>query len=98
MKTLKTLKLVIPAFLVVGALAGCARDWHESVTSAQLTKDTSKMNAEVKWCQQQQAQGQNIRDIAGCAAANAVLRAEVKDAQRKALGNYLTAPLVKPPF
>ena len=94
MKTLKTLKLVIPAFLVLGALAGCARDWHESVTSAQLTKDASKMNAEVKWCQQQRAQGQNIRDIAGCAAANAVLRAEVKDAAQKAL----TAPLIKPPF
>ena len=94
MKTLKTLKLVIPAFLVVGALADCARDWHESVTVAQLTKDASKMNAEVKWCQRQRAQGQNTRDIAGCAAANTVLRAEVKDAAQKTL----TAPLIKPPF
>jgi hypothetical protein len=94
MKTLKTLKLVIPAFLVVGALAGCARDWHESVTSAQLTHDATKMNAEVKWCQQQQAQGQNTRDIAGCAAANTVLRAEVKDAGQK----YLTAKPLKSPF
>ena len=94
MKTLKTLKLLIPAFLVVGALAGCARNWHESVTSAQLTKDASKMNAEVKWCQQQQAQGQNIHDIAGCVAANHVLRDEVKDAAQK----VLTAKPLKSPF
>ncbi len=94
MKTLKTLKLVIPAFLVLGALAGCARDWHQSVTSAQLTKDASKMNAEVKWCQQQQAQGRNIQDIAGCVAANHVLRAEVKDAAQK----VLTAKPLKSPF
>ena len=94
MKTLKTLKLVIPAFLVLGALAGCARDWHQSVTSAQLTKDASKMNAEVKWCQQQQAQGRNIQDIAGCVAANHVLRAEVKDAAQM----VLTAKPLKSPF
>ena len=94
MKTLKTLKLVIPAILVVGALTGCARDWHESVTSAQLTHDATKMNAEVKWCQQQQAQGQNIHDIAGCVAATHVLRAEVKDAGQK----YLTAKPLKSPF
>ena len=94
MKTLKTLKLVIPAFLVVGALAGCARDWHESVTVAQLTKDASKMNAEVKWCQRERAQGRDIYDIAGCTAANTVLRAEVKDAGQK----YLTAKPLKSPF
>ena len=94
MKTLKTLKLVAPAFLVMGALAGCARDWHESATRAQLTQDASKMNAEVKWCQQQQAQGKNIRDIAGCVAANHVLRAEVKDAAQK----VLTAKPLKSPF
>ena len=94
MKTLKTLKLVIPAILVVGALTGCARDWHESVTSAQLTHDATKLNAEVKWCQGQRAQGRDIRDIAGCVAATHVLRAEVKDAAQKTL----TAPLIKPPF
>ena len=94
MKTLKTLKLVIPACLVVGALAGCARNWHESVTSAQLTQDATKLNAEVKWCQQQQARGQDIRDIAGCVAATRVLRAEVKNAGQK----YLTAKPLKSPF
>ena len=93
-KTSKTLKRLIPALLVLGALAGCARDWHESVTSAQLTKDPSKMNAEVKWCQQQQAQGRNTRDIVGCVAANHVLRAEVKNAAE----NYLTAPVKLPPY
>ena len=94
MKTLKTLKLVIPACLVVGALAGCARNWHESVTSAQLTHEATKLNAEVKWCQGQRAQGRDIHDIAGCVAATHVLRAEVKDAAQKTL----TAPLIKPPF
>ena len=94
MKTLKTLKLVIPAILVVGALAGCARDWHESVTSAQLTHDATKLNAEVKWCQGQRAQGRDIHDIAGCVAATHVLRAEVKDAGQK----YLTAKPLKSPF
>ncbi|MHB1871861.1 MAG: hypothetical protein ACYCT1_13560 [Steroidobacteraceae bacterium] len=94
MKTLKTLKLVIPAFLVVGALAGCARDWHESVTSAQLTHNATKLNAEVKWCQQKQSQGQDVRDVAGCVAATHVLRAEVKNAGQK----YLTAKPLKSPF
>jgi len=91
MKTLKTLKLVIPAFLVVGALAGCARDWHESVTSAQLTHDATKLNAEVKWCQQKQSQGQDISNIEGCAAAHHV-------EQKNVLGKILTAPVKLPPY
>ncbi len=94
MKTSKTLKLAIPAFLVVSALAGCARNWHESVTSAQLTNDATKLNAEVKWCQRQRAQGNDIHAIAGCVAATHVLRAEVKDAGQK----YLTAKPLKSPF
>ena len=94
MKTSKTLKLAIPAFLVVSALAGCARNWHESVTSAQLAHDATKLNAEVKWCQRQRAQGNDIHAIAGCVAATHVLRAEVKDAGQK----YLTAKPLKSPF
>lgn len=91
MKTWKTLKLVIPAFLVVGALAGCARDWHESVTSAQLRQNATKLTAELKWCQQKQAQGQDISNIEGCVAAHHV-------EQKNVLGEILTAPVKLPPY
>ena len=94
MKTSKTLKLLIPAFLVLGALAGCARDWHQSVTSAQLAQNASKLNAEIKWCRRQQAQGRDIHAIAGCGAATNVLRAQVKNTAQ----NYLKAKPLKSPF